>query len=85
MKKYLVAYTVGLITKSTIIEVANDYIPASDDMKTIKEKIIKKDRPNYIKIYSSPDSCGGYINTIDSNYPVSEDDLIVIAISNLEI
>ena len=84
MKNYLVSYSVGTIIKTTQIEVKDDYIPSLDMMKTIKQKVIEKDEPRWLNLYSDPDNCGGYINMVKGD-KITSKELKIVAISNLDI
>lgn len=83
MKNYLVAYNVGVV-KTTQIQVSDEYIPSSDNMKTIKREVIKNEHPCYVKLSAAPSNCGGYINMVEQD-KVTEEKLQIIAISNLDV
>lgn len=83
MKNYLVSYNVGVI-KTTQIQLPNDYIPSSDNMDSVKKKIIKEDKPCIVNHYSAPIGCGGHVYANEGR-KATKDELQIIAISNLDI
>lgn len=85
MKKYLVHYATGRFTSTaTIIEVEDDYVPASDDMMLLKKKVVEQDKPNRESLYSAPDACGGGVNCVDGN-PIPANKLNILGVSNLNV
>lgn len=82
MKNYLVAYDVGIqvsIVETTCVQVEDGYIPFSDNMETIKEKVIEKEHPERVEIYPNPN---GYLGIVKRN-KYTKDTLKIISISEL--
>ncbi|MDE6433720.1 MAG: hypothetical protein K2L07_05765 [Lachnospiraceae bacterium] len=87
MKKYLVAYNVhrGLgLVKSAVIEVEDDYVPALDNMKKIKKKIISDVKPELLSLYAAPSNCGGDVLYTEDKL-IDMENLNIVAISNLNV
>lgn len=88
MKVYLVACNLGAKVKAYKVEMPDGYVPASDDMKTLKEAIAKQHAPRYVSSHAAPDSCGGYISNTESNETIRPDDisiLSILAVSRLDL
>lgn len=82
MKKYLVSYITNHAVSdlnTMIVETDDDYQPAGDDMKLLKEKI-GENNPRYTSIYPRKD---GFSNMDSKLIPV--DKLKIIAVSNLNV
>lgn len=83
MKQYLVAYDVGKnVTriKTATVEMEDGYCPADDNMKTLKEKVVKENNPKYVEAYAR-DDC---IRSTDWG-DIPADKLRVVAVSNLNV
>lgn len=86
MKKYLVGVRLGLgNVEGYIVEVANDYVPESDDMAKLKRKLVKKYHPRSTWLRANPSSCGGSVSTVESNNEISAEGLNIISISRLNV
>lgn len=87
MKKYLVAYNVHIglgLVKSAVVEVEDDYVPALDNMKSIKEKIVSDVKPELVELHTAPPNCGGGVDYTE-NTLIAMKDLNIVAISNLNV
>lgn len=84
MKNYLVAFNIGSgRVGTTQIQVDDDYIPITDNMKKIKEAVIENSKPKWSTQYAAPSNCGGYISSTEHDL-ISVEELKIVAISNLD-
>lgn len=90
MKKYLVACNLGAdVIESYVVEVAKGYIPSSDDMKMLRDKVVEKYKPRVYVKYSIPGDNGGEVRVRENgngqaSYWKSKD-LKILAVSNLDL
>lgn len=86
MKTYLVACYLGAgVIHSYTVEMPEEYTPISDNMKALKEKIVKEKDPRWCSSHAAPSGCGGYISISESNSPMNPENLDIIAISRLDV
>ena len=86
MKQYLVACDLGgCCIQPYMVKVGDDYLPVSDDMKALKELIVKEYKPKWHSAHAAPDNCGGRLNIYESNDKIPADALNIIAISRLDL
>lgn len=82
MKNYLVSYWNGTDVNSHVIKVADDYVPSKDNCGLLKNEIIKRDAPKWMRYICVAN--GGYVNS----YPIKKvetESLRLVAVSNLDI
>lgn len=84
MKTYLVACNLGEQIKAYTVRTEASYVPASDNMKTLKELVVKIHKPRTLVSYANPPECGGYIGYTDGKY-ISAKRLNIIAVSRLDL
>lgn len=85
MKNYLVAYDTGSsVIRTVTVETEDGYIPSSDNCLELKKLVCGKDRPRTTRVFSAPESCGGYRQVVDGK-EINPEELHVIAVSNLDV
>lgn len=85
MKTYLVAVDLGARTASYKVEMPESYVPVSDDMKKLKQALVKQHSPKFVSAHAAPDNCGGYISYTESNMPMKADSVRILAVSRLDL
>lgn len=84
MKKYLVAYKCNRLNgvNSSIISVEDEYIPSSDNMLTLKQKLINE---HHIEFDGEIQAHNGYVNIYEGDEIKTPNGVHIMAISNLDI
>ena len=88
MKLYLVSYkTSGFTIESIIVEMPDDYVPRSDRMKLLKEKVTSLALPECKElIIEDEPNCNEHCYYMKPKGKViRSDDLVIISVSNLDV
>lgn len=89
MKNYLVTVNLGAdVIRGFQVSVGDTYIPSSDNMKKLKDKVVKQYKPQKYRKYAAHSDCGGYINRQEVNGPDGywkSEELNVVGVSNLDV
>ena len=86
MKTYLEHYSKGCGSGTSIVEMKDDYVPKSDNMKALAKLVIEKEHPKYMRAYAAPDNCGGGVSLTESGYgEIKPEDLEIMAVSRLDL
>lgn len=86
MKKYLVAVQLGVgYTEGFIVEVANNYVPESDNMAKLKRKLVRKYHPCSTKLNVDYRDSSGNVNCVSYGNEIHPSSLKVIGLSRLDL
>lgn len=86
MKTYLVHYSTGWGSDTSIVKTKDDYVPESDNMMTLAKLVIEKEHPKYMRAYAAPDSCGGGVSLTESGCgEIKPKNLEIMAVSRLDL